>query len=87
MAELHKFVDDCRTDADRAKPAKARLIDENFRTVRLELSDAMKSFLKIVQTPGAADVLDFVTQPPSAEAVPVFSGGRFSRWETTEECE
>jgi hypothetical protein len=87
MAELYKFRDDCLTDEGRAKPVKARMLDENFKTVRLELSDSLKSWLKIVQTPGSPDMLDFVIQPPSAEALPVFVGGQFSRWETTEECE
>jgi len=86
MAELHKFKDDTKTAKQRAEPIVARHLDENFDTVRLELSDSLKTFLKITQSPGVADKLDFVTQPPSAESVPIFTGGLFDRWEETEEC-
>ena len=87
MAELHKFRDDVRSKEGRVKPISARHLDENLKTVRLKLSDSLKTFLKITQSAGVEDELDFVVQPPSAEAVPVFEGGQFSRWEETKGCE
>lgn len=87
MAELHKFRDDAKTPEQRVKPIGAQHLDDNFRTVRLELSDSLASFLKIVQAPGVPDKLDFVTPPPSAMSVPVFSGGRFREWTEADQCE
>jgi hypothetical protein len=86
MAELHKFKDDCQTPENRPKPIKAQELDDNFKTVRVQLSASLSSWLKIVQTPGSPDQLDFVTPPPSAESIPTFSGGVFSGWTQTEEC-
>jgi hypothetical protein len=87
MAELHKFQDDAKTAEKRVQPIGARHLDENFKMVWLDLSDSLKSFLTLTESPGVRPVLDFVTQPPSAESVPVFSGGQFMEWRETEECE
>ena len=86
MAELHKFQDDVRSDTGRAKPIGARHLDENFRIVRISLSESLASFLYIKENFPQPDTLDFVVPPPGAESIPVFSGGQFSHWAETEEC-
>lgn len=86
MAELHKFRDDTKSREQRIEPIRAKHLDDNFRTVRLKLSESLATFLKIVEKPGVQDELDFVTQPPSAESVPVFINGEFSEWKQTGEC-
>jgi hypothetical protein len=86
MAELHKFQDDAKDKKKAVGPLVARHMDENWKTVRLELSDSLKSFLQRIETPGVPDRLDFVTQPPSAAAIAVFQAGRFLEWRTISVC-
>jgi hypothetical protein len=87
VAELHKFKDDTKSPEQRVAPIGAQHLDDNFKQVWLDMSDSLKTFLKITEAPGVRPILDFVDQPPSAESVPVFSGGVFLEWRETEECE
>lgn len=86
MAELHKFQDDVRSDEGRAKPIGARHLDDNFKIVRLKLSDSLSGFLRIKENFPQPDELDFVVPPPSGQSVPMFAGGQFSQWVPVTEC-
>ena len=86
MAELHKFKDDTKSPEQRVAPIGAQYLDDNFKQVWLDMSDSLKTFLKITEAPGARPILDFVTQPPSARAVPEFENGEFRGWLTGEIC-
>jgi hypothetical protein len=85
MAELHKFQDDAKTADDRVKPIVARHIDENFKTVRLELDELLKAVFEIEENPGVADKLKLKTGHPSNAVLGISAG--VVLWIDTDECE
>jgi hypothetical protein len=87
MAELHKFRDDAKTDADKAKPIGTRHLDENFKTVRLELGSAVAALFEIKQAPGKPDELVLSPSvPTSGRLVLGVQDGQLTFFET-DECE
>ena len=58
MAELHKFQDDVRSEQNRAKPVKARPLDENFAIVRTQVGKSLESLFKITENAPKSDELD-----------------------------
>lgn len=87
MAELHKFQDDVRSEENRAKPVGARYLDENFRMVRLKLSDSVAGFLRIKENSPQPDEIEIVPPPSDgSEYAPVFANGQFSGWKRIRQC-
>lgn len=85
MADLHKFQDDAQSKEDRVKPVKARMLDENFRTVRLKLSDKFALAFRITQSAAQSDVLDLsLSVPTSGKHILGVEDGQLKFFETDE---
>jgi hypothetical protein len=85
MADLHKFQDDAKDKTKAVGPISARHLDENFKTVRLELDDLLKAVFEIEQNPGVADKLKLKTGSPSNAVLGISAG--VVLWIQTDECE
>lgn len=86
MAELHKFQDDARSDENRAKPIKSRLLDDNFRIVRLKIADNLTGFLEIKENSPQPDELSLALSiPTTGKRILGFNNGVLTLFEV-EEC-